>query len=542
VIKLDWHRKQLYLPLGIFGLAVLLRLLHVAAIARSSPFLSILPGDAAAYDRWAQKIIAEGWLGKEVFYQDPLYSYFLALLYKIFGRSFAAIYTIQGVLDALTAVLVYFLGARSIGKGAGILGALLYALYAPAIYFSGLLLKETLASLLIVATVFCLLASQPFRPRPVLFLAGLFFGLAALTRANFLLLLPIAAVFILADRSLAVRLRLAAMGLLLLGAAAVLGPVALRNYVVGNDFVITTAQAGQNFYIGNNAQATGTYIGLPFVRPDPLYEREDFHREAEKRVGRTLRPSEASSYWFRQGVAFLTESPGAFLRLAWTKLLLFLNYYEIPDNYNFYFHQRYSPVTASSPVTFALVGPLFLLGLAFLIKAKGTAGRLLAAMQLTYIASVVAFYVFARYRIPLLPVFCLTAGHGLAALWELICRRQWRPAATGVLILAAAAGLVNHQLLKPFDFSHSFADQAIAYEMLGDTRQAIASYEEALRVNPSYVRAVERLARVQLRSGRLTEAKATYEQLLRLVPGSREARMQLMYLEKAGSKREALGN
>ena len=69
-------------------LAFLLRFLHIAAIYKSSPFFDVLPGDLGAYDRWAKRIVEQGWLGNEVFYQDPLYSYFLAVLYKVAGRDF----------------------------------------------------------------------------------------------------------------------------------------------------------------------------------------------------------------------------------------------------------------------------------------------------------------------------------------------------------------------------------------------------------------------------------------------------------------------
>ena len=47
-----------------------------------------------------------------------------------------------------------------------------------------------------------------------------------------------------------------------LGLALVLGPVALRNYVIGDTFALTTSQLGTNFYIGNNPDATGIYVPL----------------------------------------------------------------------------------------------------------------------------------------------------------------------------------------------------------------------------------------------------------------------------------------
>ena len=46
----------------IFILAFTLRFLHIAAIYKTSPFFDVLPGDLGAYDRWATKIVEQGWL------------------------------------------------------------------------------------------------------------------------------------------------------------------------------------------------------------------------------------------------------------------------------------------------------------------------------------------------------------------------------------------------------------------------------------------------------------------------------------------------
>ena len=44
--------------------------------------------------------------------------------------------------------------------------------------------------------------------------------------------------------------------------ALVLAPVALRNRAAGGELVLTTSQAGANFYIGNHPGADGRYQPL----------------------------------------------------------------------------------------------------------------------------------------------------------------------------------------------------------------------------------------------------------------------------------------
>ena len=73
-----------FLP-AVLVLAACLRLGHVWAL-RSTPWLENLQLDHRVYDQWAQRIAAGDWIGDEIFFLDPLYPYFLALLYKVFGR------------------------------------------------------------------------------------------------------------------------------------------------------------------------------------------------------------------------------------------------------------------------------------------------------------------------------------------------------------------------------------------------------------------------------------------------------------------------
>src|SRR6266849_2875607 len=69
----------------IFACAFAVRLIHIWQIRRA-PFFGVLMGDARGYDAWGQRIANGDWLGHEVFYQAPLYPYFLGASYTIAGR------------------------------------------------------------------------------------------------------------------------------------------------------------------------------------------------------------------------------------------------------------------------------------------------------------------------------------------------------------------------------------------------------------------------------------------------------------------------
>src|SRR5690242_7503183 len=66
----------------------------------ADPNIDQLSGDGAAYWQWATRIAGGEWIGSEVFYQTPLYPYFLAALQKA-GAGEAGVRLIQAVLGSI---------------------------------------------------------------------------------------------------------------------------------------------------------------------------------------------------------------------------------------------------------------------------------------------------------------------------------------------------------------------------------------------------------------------------------------------------------
>src|SRR5437867_12470862 len=93
----------------IMAFAFMLRIFYFVEL-RHSPFYANLILDLAAYDGWGQRIAKGDWLGTQVFYQDPLYSYFLGVIYFLFGHRLAVVYFTQIILGTLSCYLVYRVG------------------------------------------------------------------------------------------------------------------------------------------------------------------------------------------------------------------------------------------------------------------------------------------------------------------------------------------------------------------------------------------------------------------------------------------------
>ena len=433
------------------GVALALRLAHWAAVRRA-PFIAELAMDSREYDRWAREIAGGDWLGHGVFFQAPLYPYLLALLYRVCGRSLDAAYLVQIAGGAAGCYALYRSGRAMVSERVGLAAAALAVVYGPFIFYDVQLLKESLA-----VTVVCFLlwalapeerpaapaapASLPpvagaaagaggpgSRRRWLRWLAaGLLLGLLALLRENALLAVP----FLLplpwiggqgAQASPARRTasRAAALGTaaLLAGVCLALAPVALRNGLVGGDFLPTTFQGGVNFYIGNNPRADGTYQPIVPGKQVPELERREPVRLAEQELGRRLTPAEVSRFWLGRALGWARSHPGDFLRLTLRKLGRFFGWYEWPDAVDYYAVREQSPVYRLPLLEFGGATLLAAVGLGWL--GGGRARRLAPALLFAggWMVSTVAFFLFARYRLPVVPALLLLAALPVAALVE----------------------------------------------------------------------------------------------------------------------------
>src|SRR5205814_8305136 len=115
-----------------------------------------LIGDGKQYDLWAQQIAAGQWIGTEVFYQTPLYPYFLAISFEIAGHSLITVRLVQIFLGASSCALLGLAARRLFGDRAGWAAAGLLALYPPAIFFDGLIQKSALDLFLMTVILFTL--------------------------------------------------------------------------------------------------------------------------------------------------------------------------------------------------------------------------------------------------------------------------------------------------------------------------------------------------------------------------------------------------
>lgn len=507
-------RPVVALPL-VLGLATLLRAIYLIEVS-DTPFFLHLHTDPWMYDHWARQIVAGDWAGRQhpVFYLGPAYPYFLAVVYTLFGASPLAACVIQLILSVASVGLVYQLGRRIFGPACGLLAGLLMAGYPMLIFFSGLLLGATLIVFLdLLALV--LLVEGLRRPHWYLWVAaGVGLGLSACARGNVLLFAPLAA--------LAVVLRfgfkawkkwLPAGAWLAFAVVIAIMPVSLHNYLVGDDFVMLTSNAGANLFIGNNSNSDGIYMRSPRYKNRPMGlsvrdQQANFPSVARQELGRgQLKPSEVSSFWVEKTLEEIGSDPGRWLRLMGNKLKYFANAYEVPNNRNIYFSKRFSFILSLPLPGWGFVFPLALLGLVF--SWRGLRKRfVLAGFVAAHLVALVLFFINGRYRLVLAPVMMIYAAATLRWLYASLTKRRYK------IVSLAAAGLVlafiaTYLPVPHINYRANFLNLANAYRDLGQLERAIENYDAALDISPDFYYAIFKKGQVLVRLGRLQEAERT---------------------------------
>jgi tetratricopeptide (TPR) repeat protein len=500
------------LAIGLLGFAV--RLISVFGL-RASDVSDLLLGDASTYDPWARAIAAGDWVGRAVFYQAPLYPYLLGMIYALAGPSLFAARLVQAAFGGATCVALALAGRSFFDRRTGVLAGALLAVYPPAIFYDGQIDKTNLTGLLL-AVLLVLLGRLIERPaRATAAWAGVALGLLALARENALILAPVLAAWALwffrgrEGRGLALAL--------LLGTAAALAPVAIRNAAVGGELHLTTAQSGPNFYIGNNARADGTYVPIVPGHGDPAYERADATLLAQQALGRTLTPGQVSSYWTRRGFEFIGAHPGRWLGLLARKVALTVNAIEAMDTEDLYTYRKWSlPLRVLSPILgFGLILPLAAAGVV-LTAARRRRLAVLYLLAAGYALGLIAFYVVGRYRYPLALPALLFAAAALTGARAAARRRL--AIAGGALVVVAVAS--NWPLLPKASFT-PVTESNIAYALMsqGNRREAALKHlDAALAANPGYPTAHQLEGVLLLEMGRAPEAEAHLRRAIELEP------------------------
>ena len=195
---------------------------------------------------------------RPILWRTPLYPAFLAGLFLVFGiENELAVLIAQSALDATTALLIWWIGARLFSSRVGLAAAALYAAYPLSAYFSLRMLPEPLFTLGLVSFVAVHMKAME-RPRVSIYgLLGVVGGLVTLIKPVTIALIPFLGLAILVQRRRALVSALPyVFGMVIMFGVTVF-PWTLRNYVVSGQFVPVATGGGAALWTGTHLSTGG---------------------------------------------------------------------------------------------------------------------------------------------------------------------------------------------------------------------------------------------------------------------------------------------
>jgi tetratricopeptide (TPR) repeat protein len=504
----DWWR------VGVFAAALAVRLIYLMH-SRHVPFFDAPIIDAEMYDQRAMDMLTTG-VAERTFYQAPFYSAFLAVIYLIFGHNYFIPRLIQAVLGALSCVFAQVIGQKVFGRREGIIAGFAAGFYGPLVFYEGDLLREVLVVFLAMSSLACMIEWSGRKKIWWAASAGLLAGLAAITRENILLFIPLAAVYMWV-RSESRRWLTPALFILFFTLPLI--PVTIRNYRSSGDFVPVSSQGGMNFYIGNSADTWR----LQSLQPGIEWDKMAFAPRRD--IGDTASPNEYSRWFFRKSFEDISEAPLAWFRTLIKKFYLFFYAEELDPNTDLNLYREYSwllriLVFRAGPVwiPFGVVVPLFLIGVAG--RRLNLDKALLLSFVFAYAVSLSLFHVRARYRLPVVPVLLLFSAAGVMWLVEKRRSREFKKIAVW-LAVAISAGVIFNLPLVDTAFARTFPTHYFlgkTWATKGDDRRAVAEFEKALNIYPDYAELHHDYAQALFRIGRNADGMREIEKARDLAP------------------------
>ena len=529
-------RRQWLIVAGILGVAFAFRLLFLRQIGGHALY-STLTADPAVYQAQALDIL-RGKLTADhaYFHSSPLYPYFVAAIVRLAGPGLQAVRNAQALVGCATVFLVYELARRTVGRIAAAVAGLLAALYVPLVFFEAEFLEITLVMALTAGSLLMVMrATEPGRRGlQSAISAGLLLGLAALGKPNLLLFVPVAAAWVLlrsgsrqgernqSRRAGPARERAARAAALFMAAGVAILPATIHNYRSEGDIIPVSSNGGINLYIGNHPGAPGTFTVPSDMRFDLRIASKAV---AENATGRTLSAGEVSDYWAERALGFMRERPAMWLTQTVRKFRLFWNHYEIPNHYDLGFVARDASALRFPVGTFAVVAPLGVVGLA-LAALRRRRVDVLILFGITFMCSVLPFFITSRYRLPIVLALLPGAGFAVQEVWRMARSASWKGLAALGVAVAAVAVPVNIDTIE-FGTAQMHNTLGAIYGGQGDLEAAAAEFEAALEDDPGDLSARRNLGLAYLELGRHEDAAREFRAALRRHPRYYEAEVEL---------------
>ncbi|MCE9581394.1 MAG: glycosyltransferase family 39 protein [Planctomycetes bacterium] len=506
-------------PVAVFSGAFAVRLAIAIEAWNRLPFLRAPVVDGAEYFIRAREVMAGDWWPRKLEIHPPLYGWLVGAVFTVFGDASFALYALQALIGAATAVLLWRFTKILAGERAAAVAGGLAAVAWPAIFQE---VQPSAAGLsLFLAAAAVNLVPWASAGRPLRALApGFVVGLAAIahgTMLSFSLLL----VLPLLERSRRGALATAA------GLAAALVPllaVCAHNVSLDDGGYALQANVGLNTWIGNNPAANG----YPNIMQGPPY---DDIVDRAWRAGH-MTAGEQDRYFRGEAVLWAATHPLAWLALCGKRLLGTWSSAEVDSSMDAGAYEDGIALDALAFGRWGWLAALALPGAVLLWKRGGENRKIWLAGAVAAGVPLLFFVTSNRYRVPLLVAIVPAAGVALEAAWAERKALATR-AGAGLVALAIGGGVLSYA--NPLGVpTGAYFDREFA---LGSSRAELKDYPAAekhfkssLARRPGDPFVLLMLARVYAKAGARDLSIATTLESLEARPAYMDALVQAAML------------
>jgi tetratricopeptide (TPR) repeat protein len=539
-------------PLTIFCCALAVRMVYLTEESHS-PFFVHRGTDVMSYHNRALGWLEGTWPRAETFFWPPLYPLFLGVLYQAIGPGIWGLKIANAIIGAASCVLTWAIGRRVFrGRFVPIAAAVTCSLCGTFVFFDGELLSGTLDVFLQLSSILLLLRAARRNLLVLWAVAGLCLGISAVNRGGTLLFLPVALLWMYlilkrgwrAPRQQVENKAPTPRGFwkpataLIIALCAVVFPVGWHNvrydrpqnlelsetpprplaeslgdFLTGG-FAFISSNAGLNFYLGNHWALREV---IHVNHPDCFANYWKAKKEPERKGIKA--PGEQSRYLFRTTLRHIVQNPVDWARVMGLKLFQLVSGSEIPRNINLYAWRNYSVLLSALlwkhgvAVPMGIIIPLGIVG-AFLAWRESDRHLLLLGCLVMQAVFVLAFFVTARYRLPMIPLLSLYGAYALRCLADRARRRQYARLCLPVGLCVGLFIVSNYKVgaMNTKHGAYEYDWLAVGLFRNGHPDEAMAYLAKALEIEPTYAPAHLHLGTALLNENRLEESIAELSQ------------------------------
>ena len=179
----------------------------------------------------------------------PVYTYILALVFKLFGvysqSSAFAILFLNSLFSSLTCISVYYISKRAINAKVGLLASVIFAIYPSAIWHSiNTVWNTTLSTLLISVLILYAIINLEKLGFIRFLLFGVFAGLTVLANPTVMAFFPLCVFWLYSRLKGKVQNVLIYIAIITISFLITISPWLVRNYTVFNKFIFMKSTLG----------------------------------------------------------------------------------------------------------------------------------------------------------------------------------------------------------------------------------------------------------------------------------------------------------